>query len=62
MQSPDPCPTRLVECPCAFAVTRFSFGGALLTGRNFRRADITLASFWVGLLRSGYIEHMHEGR
>jgi hypothetical protein len=50
------------ECPWAFAVTRFSFGVALLTERTFRKVDITPASFWVGLLCSGYIEHLHEGR
>jgi hypothetical protein len=43
------------ECPWAFAVTQFSFGGALWTGRTFRIADINLASFWVDLLCSGYI-------
>jgi hypothetical protein len=29
-------------------MTRFSFGGALMTGHTFQRADITPASFeWV---------------
>jgi hypothetical protein len=51
-----------VVCPWAFAVTRFSNGGALLIGCTFQKVDITPASFWVGLLCSGYIEHMHEGR
>jgi hypothetical protein len=43
------------KCPWAFAVTQFSFGGALLTGHTFRTADITPASFWVGLLCNGCI-------
>jgi hypothetical protein len=48
------------KCPWAFVVTRFFFGGALRTGRTFRIADITLASFWVGLLRSDNIKCRRE--
>jgi hypothetical protein len=52
----------IAKCPWAFAETQFFFDGVLLTGRTFRRADITPTSFSVGLLNSDCIKHLNEGR